>query len=331
MKLDVAIIGCGDMGHQHLAGWQACEDAQVVAVCDPIQERREKFASESGATPYETHQDATKHEGVNVVSVCTPVCFHSEIACFAANSGKHVLSEKPLALTLEQADAMIDAAKANGVLLSTSFQYRGVAKNARLKKLFEEGAFGGPVFARYIDIRPVRPKIAMHRRSMNGGPVIDMASHYFDLMRMFTGKEAISVSARGHVFGQGKNHLAGIGDLAIDAADIQVTMEGGHVLNVYVNWGMPEGYPGYGTELFVGPSLSVRPEGGKLLVQGVGINDTWDPGVGNPPGSTVRINDLAAAIRENRQPEVTGENGRQALKLSLAALESIRTGEIIRF
>lgn len=326
MQFKVCIIGCGDMGRNHAAAWNAREDAQVVSVADPLEDRRTKLAESAGAVAYASNEDAILHDGVNVVSVCTPVCFHSEIGCFAAKHGRHVLSEKPLALTLEQADAVIACAKENGVCLSTSLQYRGNPRYVKIRELFDEGAFGGPIFARFADVREVRPKVAMHRKSMNGGPIVDMAGHYFDLMRYITSEEPVTVYARGHIYGQGKQRLAGIDDLEIDAATIEVAMTGGHVLSVFVNWGMPEGYAGYGDEIVMGPMMSVRPLEGKLeALYGDKRKEMIELGPGSP-GPTPRINSLVAAIRGEGPIEVSGEDGRVALSVSLAALKSIRTG-----
>jgi len=329
MQFKVCIIGCGDMGRNHAAAWNAREDAQVVSVADPLEDRRARLAESGGAVAYASNEDAIRHDGVNVVSICTPVCFHSEIGCLAAQYGRHVLSEKPLALTLEQADAVIAAARENGVCLSTSLQYRGSPKCVKYHDLLHEGAFGGPIFARFADVREVRPKLAMHRKSMNGGPIVDMAGHYFDLMRYITSEEPMTVYARGHVFGQGKPRLAGIDDLAIDAAAIEVGMSGGHVLSVFVNWGMPEGYAGYGDEIVMGPAMSVRPVEDKLeALYGDKRKEMIELGPGSP-GPTVRINSLVAAIRGQGPIEVSGEDGRVALSVSLAALESIRTGGVV--
>ncbi len=330
MGLKVCIVGCGDMGRNHANCWKLREDAEIVAVCDLIEDRRLRTAEETGATPYPDYRDAIMHEGVNAVSVCVPVCFHSAVSVFAAVSKRHILCEKPIALTLDQADAMIEAARTNNVLLSTSFQYRGFARMVRIRQLIRDGAFGGPIFARFTDIREVRPKLAMHRKSENGGPVIDMAGHYFDLMRWLTGCEPVSVYARGHIFGRGKERLASVEDFAIDAADITVEMTGGHVLNALVNWGMPEGFGGISEELIVGPECSIRTQTGQTEVRLVGRQETWDANEGNPPGSSVRTNDFAESIIRGRQPEVTGQDGRIALQVSLAALRSIETGEVVR-
>lgn len=329
MELRVCIVGCGDMGGNHANCWKRRDDSQIVAVCDLIEERRMKMAENTGATPYLDYRDAIMHEGINAVSVCIPVCDHSKVSVFAAENGRHVLCEKPIALTVEQADTMIEAARRNSVVLSTSFQCRGFARHVRTRELIREGCFGGPLIARFTDIREVRPKLAMHRQSENGGPVIDMAGHYFDLMRWLTGCEPVRAFARGHIFGRGKPSLASVEDFAIDAADITVEMTGGHVLNVLVNWGMPEGFGSLGEELIVGPALSIQTVGGKVIMKTGSETESWEASEGNPPGSSVRINDFAEAIHEGRRPEVTGEDGRIALSVSLAALRSIETGEIV--
>lgn len=318
------------MGNNHMKVWEARDDAKIVSVCDLLEDRRTKMAETTGATAFEGYKDAIANGGVNVVSVCTPVYLHSEIGSFAAEHGCHVLIEKPLALTLEQADTVIAAAKANGVQLSTSFQYRGFPKYAKWRELFQSGAFGGPVIARFADVREVRPKLAMHRKSENGGPIIDMAGHYFDLMRFVTSEEPVSVYARGHVYGRGKKRLAEVEDFAIDAATMEVEYSGGHVLSVCVNWGMPEGYKGYGEEIIMGPAMSVTMADGKMqLLKAEG--EKWSIELpGGPPGSTVRINGLVDAIRGVTPLEVSGEDGRVALSVSLAVLESIETGAVVK-
>lgn len=324
MEFRVAIIGSGDMGRQHAAAWNSREDAKVVAVCDLLEDRRNDLAQSTGATPYLAYRDAITHEGVNVISICTPVCFHSEIGICAAEHGCHVLSEKPLALTLDQADAVIAAARANHVLLSTSLQYRGWPRYKKYRELFEQGAFEEPIFMRFADVREVRPKTDMHRKSRNGGPIIDMAGHYFDLARYITGKEPVSVYARGHIFGTGKPRLAGIDDLEIDAATIEVSMTGGHVLSVFVNWGMPEGFTGFGDEVIVGPGLSAKPVDGRIeAIYGSHVEHIELPT--GPSGPIIRINGLVESILQGVPLEVSGEVGRIALSVSLAALESIRT------
>ncbi len=330
MDYKIAIIGCGDMGRNHAKVWGARQDSQIVAVCDILRDRRDKMAETTGAVAYHDYRDALAHDAVNVVSVCTPVHIHAEIGCLAAGNRQHILIEKPLALTMEQAQAVISAARDNGVQLSTSFQYRGFSKNVKYRELFQQGAFGpGPIIARFSDVREVRPKVAMHRKSMNGGPVIDMAGHWFDLMRYVTGEEPVSVYATGHVYGRGKERLAEVDDFAIDAAAVEVKMSGGHILSALLNWGMPEGFGGYSEEIMMGSAMSARPTGGFLeLLRAGGAKEEVELAP-NPPGPTVRINGLVDAIEGRTPLEVSGEDGRIALGVSLAALRSIETGAAV--
>ncbi len=323
MPYNVAMIGCGAMGNVHAEAWTRRGD-KVVTCYDPLPDRKAAMAAKYGATPCDSMESAVRDERVQVVSVCTPVCFHSPISVFAAEHGRHVISEKPIALTLAQADAMTAAAKANRVQVAVSYQYRGLPRYQRYREIFQRDAFGGPILARFVDVRSIRPKPAMHSQSQNGGPIIDMAGHYFDLFRWITAQEPTRVYARGHVYGKGKPFLAHITDFAIDAAEILVDFTGGHVLSVLVNWGLPEGHPGYGTEELAGPDLVVSPKGDKISERYCDREVLHDLAPA-PFGNTVRIEDLVAAI-ENRQPlELDTDTARRALAVSLAALESIRT------
>jgi predicted dehydrogenase len=326
----VAVIGCGDMGSKHARAWSARPDARVVAVYDPLAERAERVAAEVGAAVCPSFEAAILSDGVSCVSVATPAAFHAPVACFAAANGRHVLSEKPLALTLEQAEAMRAAARENSVLLGVSFQYRAFARNRRLRELFQSGAFGGPIFARFTDVREVRPKIAMHRQSLNGGPVIDMVGHYIDLMRFITGAEPVSVSATGQVYGRGKARLAEVDDFAIDAASIEVRYQDGHSLSVFANWGMPEGFPGFGEEYLIGPEISARATpGDSLAIQYADRLESWQPETPGDSGPAARIADLVHALDTGASLEVSGDDGVIALRTCLAALESIATGRTV--
>jgi predicted dehydrogenase len=318
------------MGTRHALAWKARPDAVVLTVFDPIPERGDRLASETGAIACGTYQEAILHHGVRCVSVATPAAFHAPVACFAAEHHRHVLSEKPLSLTLEQAKAMQSAAREGGVLLAVSFQYRSFARNRKLRELCLTGEFGGPIFARYTDVREVRPKTAMHSRSLNGGPVIDMVGHYVDLMRFITGTEPVRVSANGHIYGRGRPRLAEVHDFAVDAASLEVGYKNGHTLSVFANWGMPEGFPGYGEEYLIGPQLSARAAGSHGLdIQYPDRLVNWRPVSRDDTGPVSRISDLVNAIEGRGPLEVSGDDGVIALGVCLAALESIETGRTV--
>ncbi len=299
----------------------------MVAICDPDQSRAQKLAQEFGAPAFGDYRQALTKGTTHTVSIAIPTFLHSEVACFAASQGIHILCEKPLALTTAEGQAMIEAAQRHSVKLAVSLQYRD-GWPRRCRELIRQGDFGGPVIYRCADVREVRPKTAMHRRSMNGGPIVDMACHMFDLLRFMTGQEPRTVYARGHVFGQGKARLKEVDDFALDAAAITVSYDRGHILDFAINWGMPEGFPAYMDQMLMGPALAVHPAGNELVVQYGDHREQWPFQVPRFPPQH-RIADLAAAINEDREPEITGADGLLALRVSMAVLESIETGRVV--
>jgi len=324
----VAVLGCGDMGRAHAAAWQEREDSRVVAVFDPDRERAEAMAAGTGAEVCESWQAAIEKPGVQAVSICTPICFHAGMAGHAAKHGRHVLTEKAIALTLEDADSMIAAAAAAGVKLVVAYQHRTFPQHRTWRSLVQRGILEGPLHVRFEDIRSIRPKPAMHRRSMNGGPVIDMAGHHFDLLRYFTGGEPLRVTAHGHCFGASKPELRNIEDPAVDAAEILVEYTGGHVLSTYINWGLPAGYPGsFSASVRTAEVVSVPVKDGIAVRRGE--NEELCETVPGLTGTAGRVEDLVSAIEADARPEVAGEDGRKALEVCLAALESIATGKTV--
>ncbi len=325
----VAVIGCGAMGGAHAAAWSARDDARILSVYDPDTARMAALAERTGAAPASSWQAAIETDGVDMVSVCTPICFHAEMTIHAAACGRHVLTEKAIALTLEDADAMIAAAEENAVKLVVAYQHRAAPPHRTWRRLVRDGVLAGPLFIRLQDVRGIRPKTAMHRISENGGPVIDMAGHYFDLVRFFTGAEPLRVSAQGHCFGRGRPQLAAFDDIAIDAAEILVEYTDGHVLSTCVNWGLPWGHAGRGEEYIVSrDTVSTMAAENRVAVRYADREVIYDP-EDAPSGTAVRVADLVEAVANDTRPDVAGEDGRVALACCLAALESIETGRTV--
>lgn len=339
----VAIIGCGDMGNKHAKAWQARNDAEIVAVCDIDPDRCRRMAENCSARGYDAWIDAVRHDGVEIVSICTPAKFHREIAVAGASAGRHVLCEKPMALTLDEANEMIAAANANGVQLSVCHQYRGASPYKALKVLVQNDELGAPLYVRFTEMREVRPKLAMHNRGLSGGPIHDMSGHLFDLMRFLTDSEPESVAATGSVFGKGKKRLSSIADFGIDTAEIQARFKGGHCLSIGICWGLPEGTPGHSNETIVGPkgmafiedaanrdrSLGARSDTTRVVVKSGGGTHAIECRAG-PEGPDICISHLLAAIEGGASSPFDGREGREALRLILASLTSMETGQTVR-
>ena len=326
MNIGVAVIGCGDRGANHAGEWNKRHESRVLTVFDIDRTRCDALAASTGARSCASWEEAILFEGVNVVSVCVPTVYHGQITEFAAESGCHVFCEKPLALTLEEGKKTLDTIERTGIIYMPCFQHRDRTPYPRQRELFREGTLGTPVRFRITDIREVRPKVAMHQRSMNGGVVVDLGCHMIDMMRYITGEEPLRVSATGSVFGRGKARLEGITDLAVDEVNAEVSYTGGHQLQMYLNWGMPEGYPGFGEQMLVGP-LAVAQETQAGCEVGFGDHtETWP---GPKPGTAYRIDRFVDAVEGIAPPDVTAEDAFVALKVCLAILQSIRDGVAI--
>lgn len=117
--LRVCVVGCGDLGRTHARCWAQVPQAQVAAVVDIQEERARQLTAELGLDGFFTdYREAIEQPQVNVVSVCIPTSLHPAVTMYAAERGRHVLTEKPIALDLAQADAMLAAARQNNVKFS---------------------------------------------------------------------------------------------------------------------------------------------------------------------------------------------------------------------
>ena len=323
MELGVAIIGCGDRGTAHARAWKDRADTRIISVYDPDKQRCERLGMETDARACRSFEEAIKSTGVTVVSVCVPTAYHCEITCCAAENGRHVFCEKPLALTLDQGRKMLDVIEKTGIIFMPCFQNRDRASFQKQRELFASGAIGIPVRFRFADIREVRPKTAMHSRALNGGVVIDMACHMIDIMRFITEEEPERVYATGNIFGKDKPRLVGVEDPAIDEANIEISFTGDHQLQMYLNWGMPEGFPSTTGQFLIGPDGLVRESAGCCEVVYGDHTECWPL---TNPGTTTRIAKFVETVAGESPPDLTAADAFVALQASLAALRSIRDG-----
>jgi predicted dehydrogenase len=335
VKLGVCIVGCGYMGQIHAERWSRVPEAQVVAVVDIDPQRAERLAHQYRLDAYYTETlEAIGLPQVDVVSVCIPTSLHAEVSVAAAQLGKQVLCEKPMALTLEQADCMIAAADANQVKLGVGFMRRHSPVVQDLRNLLAEGKFGRPVLYNASDVRELRPKREMHDAHMNGGPVIDMAVHLIDLWTTIFNAQPVSVYAQGLKIAENRPEISHITNVAVDTATVLVSYDSGDIGTFVVSWGLPTkvvppGQPDqfYGSkglgQAYYGSNqqeLRLMREGGAWETLAISHEDMYQ-------------REIAAFARWVLQDETfptQGEEGRLALRVALGAIESIRTGRVIK-
>ncbi len=174
----VGMVGTGFVGELHHAsfkGW--VRDAEVVAVSSPT--HAAKFAEERGIpSHYSDYREMLKDPEIDIVDIGIPNDLHHQVVVDAARAGKHVIIEKPLCLTLEQADEMIAECKKAGVLLMYAEELLFAPKYVRAKTLIDEGAIGEPFLAKQSEEHPGphSPWFWDVNRS-GGGVMLDMGCH----------------------------------------------------------------------------------------------------------------------------------------------------------
>ncbi len=333
--LRVCVVGCGMMGTIHGQRWNALPDARVVAVVDIKPDRAERLAGACGLDKwYLDYREAVARDDVDVVSVCIPTYLHAEVTVFAAEHGKHVLSEKPMALTLAGADTMIEAAARNGVKLGIGFMRPYSPVQEQVRAWLAAGKLGRPLAYHSMDARELRPKREMHDANANGGPVIDMGVHLFDGWARLFDSEPVEVYAQGHKLAAGRPEIAHIREVAVDTATVLVRYASGDTGTFVCSWGLPPGVVPPGS-----PDIVFGPAGALHLTYGMTHQEArvlreggaWETIATCDEDMYQReIASFARCILEDRPPVAGGAAGRAALRVALAAIESSQTGRSVR-
>lgn len=187
----VAVIGCGNIAPMHLESIQMTSNTQIVAVCDNKEDRAQSKAKYYNCKYYLDYKEMLDNEEIDVVHICTPHYLHAPMAIYAANKGINVLTEKPMSISLEDADAMIDACKKNNVTLGVIFQNRYNAGSVLIKDTLTSGALGKILSAKALvtwdrsDEYYSKSDWKGTWAQEGGGVIIDQAIHTLDLLRWF--------------------------------------------------------------------------------------------------------------------------------------------------
>ena len=288
-------------------------------------DRAERLAAACGLDRwYSDYREAVARDDVDVVSVCVPTSLHPAVTIFAAEHGKHILCEKPIALTVEAAQAMQAAAERNRVKLAVGFMRRYSPVLAELRALLANET-GRPALYHAVDARELRPKREMHDPHANGGPVIDMGVHLFDLWSVIFDSQPVEVCAQGMALAQGRPEISHIPQAAVDTASIVVRYASGDVGSFVVTWGLPPKVtPPEGPDVLYAPKAAAQIRFG-MNHQEVVLGEeggTWrTAAVCDEDMYQREIASFARAILEDRPPVAGAEQGIAALRVALAVLE----------
>ena len=326
-KLRICIVGTGARGNAHAKAWQESGEADVVAVADVLADRAQELAAAYDAPHVFTdYHEAVQRDDIDVVSICTPAFYHEEVTVFAAEHGKHMLSEKPIAMRLDQADRMIAALEATGVVFVINFQSRFGDAPAAVRQSLRDQALGGPLMFRMHAASPIRPKIAMHDMERgNGGPLNDFMTHYFDYWRWLTGTDPVRVSAQGFTFAKDRPEIAHFQNKAPDTATVALEYGSGDLAAFSISWGLPPGVqpPGRVDDI-LGPQGALAPsrprDGFKIFREGGAIEE-FGPYAGD--SQLLLTQHTIRAIRGEEPVQASAADARIALAVTWATYQSL--------
>jgi UDP-N-acetyl-2-amino-2-deoxyglucuronate dehydrogenase len=186
------LIGCGRVAPRHASAVQELPNANLVAVADLIESRVQRYASEYGAEAFLDYRNLLEQKDIDIVNICTPSGTHTQIAIDAMQAGKHVIVEKPIALSLEDADRMITTAKVEGVKLCVVLQNRYNQPIIDLRQIVDEGRIGKLLLGN-ATVRWYRPQEYYEdgwhgTLSMDGGALMNQSIHHIDALQWFMGE-----------------------------------------------------------------------------------------------------------------------------------------------
>ena len=333
------IVGTGVIAAMHAAAIATLPGARLAAVTDVAGGAAAAFAADRGCAAEPSLDALLARPDIDVVCVCVPSGLHAEVGVRAARSGKHLVVEKPIDVTLAAADRLIEAARAAGVTLTVISQHRFDPGLIELKRLIGDGALGRLLLAGastkwyrtqgYYDSAAWRGTWAM-----DGGSLMNQGVHYVDLLRWCVGPvtEVTAVCAT-------QAHQIEVEDTALAI----VRFGSGAVGTILSS---TAAFPGFPQRLEVtGADGTVIVEDGRIVRRAFGPSAGTDPGAGAGPGAAgaaadpaaidvashaAQIADLLAAVEEGREPAVDGQAGRDALEIVCAVYESARTGRPVR-
>ena len=350
-KVRTAILGCGKVAHLHATALGALDESNLVAVCDVNLERAKAFGTQYGAAAFSDLAEMIAQASVEMLVICTPHPLHVAGATIAANAGVHVLVEKPLASTVADCDAMIEAARRNRVKLGVVSQRRFFEPVMRMKAAVDAGKIGTPILGTvamfsWRDEAYYRSDPWRGRWDTEGGGVlINQSPHHIDILQWLMGPVEEVVARWANL-----NHpYVEVEDTALAI----LRFRSGGLASITVSVSQK---PGIYTKIHIhgsnGASVGAQTDSGATFIAGMSevaeppLNDVWTiPGEENLLDAyrsedretfgridatahfhLLQDRDFLQSILEDREPAVPGSEGRKVVEIIEAIYRSGREG-----
>lgn len=337
-KIKVGVIGCGSIAkYRHIPEYALNKNVELVAFCDIVLERAQEFANEYNAKAYTDYKELLKQEEVDAISVCTPNVLHAPISIAALEAFKHVMCEKPMATSAEEADAMIAAAASSGKKLMIAHNQRFVPSHSKARSILESGNLG-----KMYSFRTAFGHGGPESWSADGsnswffdkerafiGAMGDLGVHKTDLLRYLLGEEFVEVAAFVETSAKQNSTVD-------DNAVCILKTESGIIGTLAASWA----YNGSedNSTIFYAENGIMRlendPDYSLIIEYKNGNSERHRLGAiqSNAEGkqtSTQVIEHFVDSILNDSEPLVNGEEGKKSLAVILAALDSHEKKQIV--
>lgn len=341
-KIRIGILGCGKIAQvRHIPEYADNPDCELRAFYNPSRQRAEDMAAKYGGRVYDTAEELLADPEIDAVSVCAANYAHAELAIKALKAGKHVLCEKPMATTIEDCEAMAEAARESGRFLMIGYNQRLAKAHVKAKELIDEGLIGSIISFRTIfghggpetwSINPGKNTWFFDKKRAAMGAMADLGVHKTDLIHFLTGQRVVRTTARLTTLDKrGEDgELIGVDDNAVCIYELS----GGAFGTMTASWTFYGAEDNstilYGTKgimrIYDDPahSIVVKLADGEERTYDVEQIQTND----NQTKSGV-IDLWIDCLKNNRAPEISGESALYAMRAVFASIKSSELGKSV--
>jgi len=329
----VALVGCGRISGNHFDAFRKIDGLELVGVCDIVEERARTAGEAQGVPWFTSYEKMLRGVDCDAVVIATPSGLHPQQGVTAARAGKHVITEKPMAISLGAADELVQACDSAGVRLFVVKQNRLNPGIQLLKRALDKGRFGR-IYLANTTVRWTRPQEYYDQApwrgtwEFDGGAFMNQASHYVDLIQWLVGPVESVIAKTATLARRIEAEDTGVAVLRFRSGalgTIEVTM-----------LAYPKNLEG---------SITILGEKGSVKIAGTAVNkvETWqfsdyddddkliESATTNPPnvygfGHETYYRNVLKVLRGEAVPDTDGRAGRKSLELILGIYESAKTG-----
>ncbi|CAH1217729.1 Myo-inositol 2-dehydrogenase [Paenibacillus allorhizoplanae] len=324
--MKIAVIGCGTMGRTHGAEWIRMPGIELVGVCDMQEEAARALAGRLETKAFSDFDQMVSETCPEVLDICLPTHMHKEFVIRAARLGKHIICEKPFALSLEEADEMTAVCEQQGVRLFIGHVVRFFLSYTDIRRKAADGVVGKPgvLHTRRMGGNPGVAKTWYNNSEISGGVILDLMIHDIDFAQSIFGK-AVSVYAMNH------RHEG------LDYALATLRFENGGIAHLEGYWGFPGPFTTSVELAGSGGVIRFNSEEAVSLKMFKVNNDLPEtpalplpksPSMYNP--YYLELAHFVECLQTGAEPDITIADARSALQTGLAAIESAATGRPVR-